>query len=97
MKSFIRKHSIYSFWLHYVNFKQISEIASSLTEKEIQENWDWLQNNLDCLTAFEREEDVTDFVCCKIRSMIANVSVMVEGKSHASKFGFNFMKFCKNN
>ncbi|XKL61155.1 hypothetical protein PGB90_008212 [Kerria lacca] len=50
------------------------EIAQSLTVSEIYENWTWLQKNLDCLTSFEKEEDVTEFVCCKICSMIANDS-----------------------
>ncbi|KAG8323988.1 TBC1 domain member 8B [Homalodisca vitripennis] len=47
-------------------------VACSLTLAEIQQDWQWLQENLDCLSSFEKEEDVTDFVCCKIKSMIAN-------------------------
>ncbi|XP_054270034.1 TBC1 domain family member 9 isoform X2 [Macrosteles quadrilineatus] len=47
-------------------------IACSLTLAEIQKDWEWLQENLDCLSSFEKEEDVTEFVCCKINSMIAN-------------------------
>ncbi|XP_065226342.1 TBC1 domain family member 9-like isoform X2 [Planococcus citri] len=48
------------------------EIACSLTLQEIEKDWDWLQKNLMCLTAFEKEEEVTEFVCCKVRSVVAN-------------------------
>lgn len=47
-------------------------VACSLTLSEIQQDWKWLQENLYCLSSFEKEEDVTEFVCCKINSMIAN-------------------------
>lgn len=47
-------------------------VACSLTLSEIQQDWQWLQENLYCLSSFEKEEDVTEFVCCKINSMIAN-------------------------
>ncbi|XP_014285199.1 TBC1 domain family member 9B isoform X1 [Halyomorpha halys] len=47
-------------------------IACSLTLPEIQKDWEWLQKNLNCLEAFEKEEDVTGFVCGKIESMVAS-------------------------
>ncbi|KAK7864755.1 hypothetical protein R5R35_012261 [Gryllus longicercus] len=48
-------------------------IACSLTFSEIEKDWIWLQKNLsDTLTSFDTEEDVTEFVCCKIQSVIAN-------------------------
>lgn len=48
-------------------------IACSLTFTEIEKDWEWLQRNLsDTLNSFDSEEDVTDFVCCKIQSVIAN-------------------------
>ncbi|XP_066998326.2 TBC1 domain family member 9 isoform X2 [Anabrus simplex] len=49
-------------------------IACSLTFSEILKDWDWLERNLaDTLNSFDTEEDVTEFVCCKIQSVIANV------------------------
>lgn len=48
-------------------------IACSLTYTEIEKDWEWLQINLsDTLNSFDSEGDVTDFVCCKIQSVIAN-------------------------
>ena len=48
-------------------------IACSLTLPEIEKDWEWLQRNLsDTLNSFDSEGDVTDFVCCKIQSVIAN-------------------------
>lgn len=48
-------------------------IACSLTFSEIEKDWNWLQRNLaDTLESFDSEDDVTEFVCCKIQSVIAN-------------------------
>lgn len=45
-----------------------------MTESDILKDWEWLETNLD-LKIFENEEDVTDFVFCKIKSLVAtNVS-----------------------
>lgn len=45
-----------------------------MTESDIVKDWEWLETHLD-LTIFENEEDIIDFVCCKIRSLVAtNVS-----------------------
>lgn len=50
------------------------EIACALTESDILKDWEWLENNLN-LNIFENEDDVTDFVRCKIKSLVAtNVS-----------------------
>jgi TBC1 domain family member 8/9 len=58
----------------------LTAIACSLTHKEIEENWTWLQRNvMDTLSAFESEDDVTEFVCCKIHSLIANQAPTLEG------------------
>ncbi|KAK0082083.1 hypothetical protein PV325_011101 [Microctonus aethiopoides] len=48
-------------------------VACSLTHKEILEDWEWLHLNLmDTLKSFDTEDEITDFVCCKIQSIIAN-------------------------
>ncbi|KAL4714146.1 hypothetical protein ACJJTC_008500 [Scirpophaga incertulas] len=47
-------------------------IATALTETEIRQDWQWLFENVcPTLHSFDTEEDVTDFVCCKINSVIA--------------------------
>lgn len=47
-------------------------IASALTESEIKQNWQWLVDNIcPTLHSFETEDEITDFVCCKINSIIA--------------------------
>lgn len=50
------------------------EIACALTSEEIHQDWQWLQKNLDCLGSFDKEKDITEFVCGKIRSIIASNS-----------------------
>ena len=48
-------------------------VACSLTHNEIVKDWEWLHANLiSTLQSFDTEEEITDFVCCKIQSIIAN-------------------------
>lgn len=48
-------------------------VAVSLKKDEIDENWAWLERNLmSILATFDKDEDVTDFVRCKIESLVAN-------------------------
>ncbi|KAJ2952626.1 hypothetical protein O0L34_g6956 [Tuta absoluta] len=47
-------------------------IATALTEQEIRQDWQWLfENVMPTLHSFDTEEEVTEFVCCKINSIIA--------------------------
>lgn len=47
-------------------------IATALTEAEIKQDWQWLFDNVcPTLHSFDSEEEVTEFVCCKINSVIA--------------------------
>ncbi|XP_050504861.1 TBC1 domain family member 9 isoform X1 [Diabrotica virgifera virgifera] len=47
-------------------------IACALTKKEILEDWEWLFANVsETLHSFDNEDDITDFVSCKIESVIA--------------------------
>ncbi|XP_038215834.1 TBC1 domain family member 9 isoform X1 [Zerene cesonia] len=47
-------------------------IATALTEQEIKQDWQWLFENVcPTLHSFDTEEEVTEFVCCKINSIIA--------------------------
>ncbi|XP_049866927.1 TBC1 domain family member 9 isoform X2 [Pectinophora gossypiella] len=47
-------------------------ISTALTEQEIRQDWQWLIDNVSpTLHSFDTEEEVTEFVCCKINSIIA--------------------------
>ncbi|KAL0893723.1 hypothetical protein ABMA27_013870 [Loxostege sticticalis] len=47
-------------------------IATALTEAEIRQDWQWLFENVcPTLHSFDTEDEVTEFVCCKINSVIA--------------------------
>ncbi len=48
-------------------------MACSLTQKEILEHWDWILKNLmGTLSNFDDEDQVTEFVRCKIESLVAH-------------------------
>lgn len=54
-------------------FSLSSVIATALTEQEIRRDWQWLFDNVcPTLHSFDTEEEVTEFVCCKINSIIAS-------------------------
>lgn len=72
--------------VHYgtINFFFFLEISCALTESDILKDWEWLENNLN-LKIFENEEDVTEFVCCKIKSLVAtNKSDTIEEENSES-------------
>ncbi|KAF2879783.1 hypothetical protein ILUMI_26388 [Ignelater luminosus] len=47
-------------------------IACSMTRQEILKDWEWIFKNVsDTLNTFDNEEDITEFVSCKIESIIA--------------------------
>lgn len=57
----------------FVPYCILAEVACSLTREEILQDWEWLHSNLmTTLTSFDTEEEITEFVCCKIQSIIAN-------------------------
>lgn len=53
-----------------------------MTRKEILDDWDWIFSNVcGTLHSFDNEEDITDFVICKVESVIATrQEVEVDGK-----------------
>lgn len=61
--------------LHQTAGSEISYlIACAVTSEEILTNWQWLEENLmETLGCFESEDETTDFVKCKIESLVANV------------------------
>lgn len=70
-------------------------VACSLTHSEIVRDWEWLHTNLtSTLQSFDTEEEITDFVCCKIQSIIANnasESKLVDGMSDLDRVNHNEM------
>lgn len=51
-------------------------IACSLTREEIVKDWLWLENNLiPTLSSFDCEDEIADFVKCKIESVLAQEAI----------------------
>ncbi|KAK2144685.1 hypothetical protein LSH36_737g04030 [Paralvinella palmiformis] len=50
-------------------------VAASSNKKDITKHWEWLECNLmNTLMAFDSEMEATEFVRCKIESLLANIS-----------------------
>ncbi|RWS02354.1 hypothetical protein B4U79_08485 [Dinothrombium tinctorium] len=71
--------------LHQTPTSEVSYfIACSLTRTEILNDWEWIENNLmPTLLSFENEDEISDFVRCKIESLLAQSNpspeLVVEG------------------
>lgn len=63
-----------------------------MTESDILKDWEWLENNLD-LTIFENDEDIIDFVCCKIKSLIATNMSETPDEDNSQSFKDASIKF----
>ncbi|KAL0272685.1 UNVERIFIED_CONTAM: hypothetical protein PYX00_005558 [Menopon gallinae] len=69
-------------------------IATSLTHTGIQEDWEWIENNVSAiLNSFENEVDITDFVNCKINSVIAISGGPVTEDDETKEFKSTSIKF----
>lgn len=74
-------------------------IAIALKQEDIISDWEWLQKNmLQILSSFDNEEDTTDFVLCKISSLVANNcaidSLTVSGKKkHLRLINIDYISF----
>lgn len=60
-------------------------VARALTQEEIKKDWQWLETNLmETLSTFDDEDQITEFVRCKIESLVAHAqpqrSTSLEGK-----------------
>ncbi|ROT65050.1 putative TBC1 domain family member 9 isoform X1 [Penaeus vannamei] len=52
-------------------------VAVALKKEEIDEHWEWLERNLmSILATFDKDEDITDFVRCKVESLVANSTII---------------------
>jgi hypothetical protein len=55
-------------------------VAVGDTKEEILDNWTWIEKNLmPILETIDSEEDVNEFVFCKIESLIANNTSEADG------------------
>lgn len=58
-----------------------------MTLAEIETDWNWLFDNvLPTLHSFDTEDEVTEFVCCKIKSIIATEQDSITEGNAATKF-----------
>ncbi|XP_076450712.1 TBC1 domain family member 9-like isoform X2 [Babylonia areolata] len=54
-------------------------VSVANNKKEISRDWEWLEQNLlQTLAAFENEDDITEFVKCKVASLMANKEMVTE-------------------
>lgn len=61
-------------------------VAVALKKEEIDEHWEWLERNLmSILATFDKDEDITDFVRCKVESLVAN-STIIDPQNTPGKF-----------
>lgn len=68
------------------------EISCALTESDILKDWEWLAINLD-LKIFENEEDITEFVLCKIKSLVATNLSEIPDEENSEAFKDASIKF----
>nr|CAD7263370.1 unnamed protein product [Timema shepardi] len=69
-------------------------ISCSLTYSEIEKDWEWIERNLcETLNSFDSEEEVTEFVCCKIQSVIANIVPNNQGAEDEDTKSFRTVTF----
>lgn len=61
---------MFKFWNKavFLSFNGVADIGSGVTQEEIVQHWDWLQQNImRTLAVFDSSEDITSFVQGKIR------------------------------
>jgi len=68
------------------------EISCALTESDILKDWEWLENNLN-LTIFDNDEDIINFVCCKIKSLVASNVSDIPDEENSQSFKNTLVKF----
>ncbi|XP_055625548.1 TBC1 domain family member 9 [Toxorhynchites rutilus septentrionalis] len=70
------------------------EIASDITLEAILKDWEWLSKNLfRVINEMETEEEITNFVICKIQSLLAHSSRTTEEMVDPTSFQIMVNKF----
>ncbi|XP_072045709.1 TBC1 domain family member 9B-like [Amphiura filiformis] len=82
--------------LHQTTSSEISwTVAIALRKREIIQHWEWLEQNImETLGNFEAEEDVTEFVKCKIESLVANIETAEEEFKEVDEDSRDFKAAC---
>ncbi|XP_071954671.1 TBC1 domain family member 9-like isoform X2 [Antedon mediterranea] len=64
--------------LHQTPNSEVSyTVAAAMNKRDIHEQWEWLEQNIMItLGAFDTDEDVTNYVKCKIESLVANIETL---------------------
>ncbi|RUS90405.1 hypothetical protein EGW08_001810 [Elysia chlorotica] len=83
--------------LHQAESSELSYcVAEANNKKEIQQHWDWLENNvINTCAAFETEDEATEFIKCKIESILANVEPPKEEDEEVEDLRTSTKKFRK--
>ncbi|OWF50762.1 TBC1 domain family member 9-like [Mizuhopecten yessoensis] len=84
--------------LHQPNGSDVSyTVAVANNKKEIHKDWEWLEQHLmETLGAFESNEDSTEFIRCKIESLLANeVKLKGEDDDETKRYKNATRKFMK--
>ncbi|KAJ8049699.1 TBC1 domain family member 9 [Holothuria leucospilota] len=73
--------------LHQTSNSDISyALATSMHKREIIRHWEWLEQNLmETLGNFDSDSDITEFVKCKIESLVANTESTEEQLKEADE------------
>ncbi|XP_033751283.1 TBC1 domain family member 9-like [Pecten maximus] len=82
--------------LHQPHGSDVSyTVAVANNKKEIHKDWEWLEQHLmETLGAFEANEDATEFIRCKIESLLAN-QVKGEDDDETKRYKTATRKFMK--
>ncbi|XP_033638788.1 TBC1 domain family member 9-like isoform X1 [Asterias rubens] len=83
--------------LHQTPNTEVSyTVATAVHNKDINVHWEWLEQNLmETLGAFEAEEDITEFVKCKIESLVANLETAEESPKEVDEESKAFKSACE--
>ncbi|ELT95953.1 hypothetical protein CAPTEDRAFT_186677 [Capitella teleta] len=76
--------------LHQMAGSEVSyTVAIASSQAEINKDWLWLEQHLmETLASFENEDQTTDFLRCKIESLLANKEPEVVGEDEEDSSGF---------
>lgn len=83
--------------LHQTTGSEVSySVSVANNKKEIIKDWEWIETNLmQTLGAFETDDEATDFVKCKIESMVANKVDAIKDDEETKSFKTATRKFMK--
>ncbi|XP_038052661.1 TBC1 domain family member 9-like isoform X2 [Patiria miniata] len=83
--------------LHQTPSSEVSyTVATAVHKRDIFVHWEWLEQNLiETLGTFDAEEDITEFVKCKIESLVAVVETADEGPKEVDEESKAFKSACE--